>query len=732
MGINKNVVVRTVVLAGLTSLAVRVWYGRLPDAIARKAVFRRGTSSTARQGWLDKQPPLLVTLKSGKRNHLFYVGEPVTFFPSGQAATSYEVRDYYGERVDQGPLTGARFHVSVRKPGWYKIYLYGTADQGTPWNRIVGGTTFVLFRPDTRFPKLPATDTPGGKEPSSDEVMRGITGMGPQRLKVEDASKPDEAIARLEADVALDKEYYLPFDPARGRALLVAFPNGTQNIAGVRRIVERFKDTVRYWEPRNEPNFSSSGADFARGEMKTFYETVKGVNPSLRVLGPGTVSISPGTQQWIEDFLKAGGGASIDGFSFHAYNNVNGDLYLTRLSLDTLSRLLTRYGVAGKEKWQTEQGYFAAVYGAYEPRHQGRWTMLQMMVYEQYGIPKEHNHLWYDKSHGFWDVPAWWENDDGSLNPAAPLMRVWSEELYGTRYVRAYDLGTVGNKLYLASLFEGSGRRVAAFLSAGGTGDTISLAVRGRTQLHLVSAFGRKADLPVRDGHVQLPIGEVPVYVELAPGQDIGVEPLNWGPNLAQVPGVTVIASGSPAHPVNAGISNSAHKLVNGVMETFYWNLQDNDRPWMSNITDFPGTVEVRLTAPARVNHVVVYAAVPWQWEGSLLDYELQYDNNGQWTTIERIQEPSKVFKAFTPATRTTVDQFYSDRCVFRHDFQAVTTQKLRLVVHNATFGGGATAAVAQAGGQTGPHQITLREIEVYAGGNTRKVASRLWEQEHD
>ncbi len=31
--------------------------------------------------------------------------------------------------------------------------------------------------------------------------------------------------------------------------------------------------------------------------------------------------------------------------------------------------------------------------------------MLQMMVFEQYGIPKEHNHLWYDKSHGFWDFP---------------------------------------------------------------------------------------------------------------------------------------------------------------------------------------------------------------------------------------------------------------------------------------------------------------------------------------
>ena len=86
--------------------------------------------------------------------------------------------------------------------------------------------------------------------------------------------------------------------------------------------------------------------------------------------------------------------------------------------------LLKKYDADGLEKWQTEQGYFACVYGSYQPRLQGRWTMLEMMLFEQYGLPKEHNHLWYDRSHGFWDFPTWWENDDNSFNPAAPLMRI--------------------------------------------------------------------------------------------------------------------------------------------------------------------------------------------------------------------------------------------------------------------------------------------------------------------
>jgi len=79
---------------------------------------------------------------------------------------------------------------------------------------------------------------------------------------------------------------------------------------------------------------------------------------------------------------------------------------------------------------------------------QGRWTMLQMMVYEQYGIPKEHNHYWYDKNGGFWDEPRWVENEDGSLNPVAALLRVYSEELYGTNFSKAYDFGNPGNNCW--------------------------------------------------------------------------------------------------------------------------------------------------------------------------------------------------------------------------------------------------------------------------------------------
>ena len=68
----------------------------------------------------------------------------------------------------------------------------------------------------------------------------------------------------------------------------------------------------------------------------------------------------------------------------------------------------------------------------------------------------------------------------------------------------------------------------------------------------------------------------------------------------------------------------------------------------------------------------------------------------------------------FTPPVRCSVDSFFSERHVFLHRFQPVTTQKIRLLVHECTFGGGPDKLFDEAVGQ-GPHCVQLREIEVYA-----------------
>jgi hypothetical protein len=685
-------------------------------------------------GWVNQNPADLVKLDSGRRNPLFYVGEDISFKLSGPAASLFIVRDFRGEVVERGSADASTLKLMREPPGWYKLYVFGkpiagpatdpakqTELQYRKWyGDAVGGTTFVVLRNDPHFPKLP----PPGKYPdpnAGDEVMRGVSGMGPQRHSA-DASKPEDSIKNLEREIATDRELYLPFDPVRKRVLLIAFPNGTKgHLDGVKKIVEHFKGDVTYFEPRNEPNFGASGADFVKNELADFYRTVKSVDPALKVLGPGNVTIGPGGAGlgFIEDFLKADGARYIDGFSFHIYNGINGDLWLARKSLDTLTALLKKYHAESKELWQTEQGFFACVYGDYQPHLQARWTMLEMMVFEQYGLPKEHNHLWYDVSHGFWDVPTWWENDDRGFNPALPLMRVWSEELFGTNFSKAYDFGATGNKLYLGSLFAGERKRVAAFMSPGSPDGKVQLHVGGANgqaaKLNLVSAFGVESDLPVSGGMATLPVPELPVYVELAEGQTIDVVPQDFGPNLARMAGVNASASGTGVHPVDPKIPNDISKLTNGEFENWYYTQRPAAQPWMDNTREFPAWVELSFPQPTEIGRVIIYAPAPWQWQGTLVDYELQYDDHGKWTTIEHVQEPLRTFKVLTPATRTKVDSFFSDRHIFQHEFKPVTTSKIRLLVHNTAFGGGATEEVAKAGGQTGPHQIMLQEIEVYA-----------------
>jgi hypothetical protein len=343
-------------------------------------------------GWQWANPANWVSLNSGKRNHVFYVGEPLTFTLGGSAST-YEVRNYYGAVVDQG-AAGGSITIKTLPPGWYKLYLYGSSSDAT-FGDARGGTMFVVFRNNANFPARQPTSNTYTPEQLGDEVASGLCGVGPDRIRISDAGNPAGCYPYLDAMVSQAKQYYVGGnpDPARPRSLLMSFANGTTNLDGVGQIVSRYKNDVKYWEPRNEPNDGTFGGyggaqTFLNTEMIPFYNKVKSVDPTAKVTGPGVVSIGPSLTGWLQGFFDAGGGNYIDAFSFHAYNDILGDVWYGRERLKALNTLLAHYGKSGIEKWQTEQGWSAATYGVFEPCHQGRWTMVQMMVFEQFGIPK--------------------------------------------------------------------------------------------------------------------------------------------------------------------------------------------------------------------------------------------------------------------------------------------------------------------------------------------------------
>ncbi len=700
-------------------------------------------------GFEYRLPVNRVNVLSDRRNNVYYVGERIFFqleYQAGypNAATRYSIRDYPGNLIESGPITGPFLVPAATQPGWYKLYLHGSPvylrQQGDPvadpdWGDSVGGSMFVIFRNDPNFPTIPSPSVTAGTEGLSDNVMRGIVGSGPQRHRFyahNDWQTPANARAQ---DIAQEKTYYKPYDSYRNRELLGAFPDGTSNPNGtaslpyVQAVVQAFQNDVKVWEPRNEPNYANNGLNgtpqsFAINEFIPFADTVHGVNSTLKVIGPGNVTVGPGSHGlgFVQDFLATMAAHNalnnIDGISFHVYNNFNGDLFMARRTMDGLVDVLNQYGQQNKERWQTEQGFAAAINGSYQPRMQTRWTMLMLMVIEQYGVPKEHNYLFYDKNGGFFDVPVWWINQDTTLNPLGCLLRVWSEELYGTRHASAYDFGSPGNKLYLGSLFTGPGKQVAAFMSAGSTDGQVRLQVSAPS-VQVVSAFGLERTVAAQGGSILLPVTELPTYVRFT--GSLAVVPQNWGANLTL--GKPVSSTVMAPHPSDSSIINPTTKVTNGEFENWYYVQTQETKVWVDGSFNFPAWVEINLQQPTTLDRVVIYSGVPWQWDGTLLDYDLQYEQGGNWVTVQSVLEPQRTFKAFTVTNRTTVDSFFSDRWVFRHSFAPVTTSRLRLWVRDVTYGGGVNQLVQQAGGQTGLHLINLREVEAYASG-TQDIAN--------
>jgi fibronectin type 3 domain-containing protein len=547
-------------------------------------------------------------------------------------------------------------------------------------------------------------------DPSEDTVVHDVTGMGPERLNITNPSDPTTAIASVEADIATDDALYVGKDAERPTGLLVSFTNGTSDLTDIKTIVTALQGQVEYWEGQNEPDTGAfSGAGYVPVE-EAFYNTVKSVNPNLQVLGPAAVSIADDGAglPWIQDFLAAGGGQYINGLSFHGYDTNQGSLYQLREALTGITSLLAQYGLQNLPLWQTEQGYPTAIYGSYQPEIQGQWTMLQMMAYEQFGIPKEHNVLWYDDSDGYWDIPDFWQSDDGSLLPAAALMNSWSQQLYGTTYTEAYNFGSANN-LYIGSLFTGPGKSVAAFMAAGQSNGSITLNVQGGTTLDVVDAFGNETAVPVVNGQVTLSVPEEPVYVDMTPGQTINVVQDSWGPDVALQSGTTASYSGSSAS--NSGIS----QIINGVQENWYWN---GDAPWGTiDDTDQGANIQITLPQQETLSQVTIFAMPPWQYQGTLMDFDLQYfdSSNGQWETLDHVVQQADTFGVFTPVDRTTVDSYFDNQYIFQNAFSPVTTQQIRLVINSVSYGGGATQLVPESGGQASPTPtLTISEVELF------------------
>ncbi len=686
------------------------------------------------------------------RNNLFYAGEAVNFHFANSAAT-YEVRDFYGHVVASGQA-GPSVQLPVSEPGWYRLFAFGRAGSGN--GAIDGATNFMIFRNDPRFYPRPA-DKAEGRNGGVDDVLRGIAAIGPERMAEPNQWFPSTQEASISQQIQSIQKYYLNpryQDPARPRDMLMGMhtqiyhpecgPWGPsclvpimEDTAALESFASTFAGFQGYYEGENEPNISGNGkysnpASYAQ-IFFDFARTMRKKDPTAKFMGPATVDLTSGSMQYIHDFLVAlaqkrdtngnSGLSYLDAFSFHAYNVINGDPVVARSLLSQLQGILDQVAsqynyptLSTIPKWQTEQGQFNWLDGIHEPVHSGRWDMIQFMLFEQFNIPKEHNNLWSDMQAGF---GTFWEDYNTQVvEPAPALLRVYSEELFGKSFAQAVDFGNPGNNLYIGNVFASpdKSRFTLAVMTAAMTDGSLMLKGSPNSNLHLVSAFGVESDLRLdASGYALLPVGELPTYVEYTSSQALQVVKNNdLGANLALQPGVSVTASDH----------SDASKIIDGALNTSFGGGTDG---YYGQAIPSGGSkddsiwVEMDFPFPQSIATVVVYAGIPWQIRSSLTDYDLQVEQQGQWITVEHVQEDPKTLPLFAQADQAWIESFYSERSIFVHSLPIpITTQKLRLVVHDASYGGGGSRVVCQHGGQcsgSSPddyHRVYIREIEAY------------------
>jgi hypothetical protein len=141
-------------------------------------------------------------------------------------------------------------------------------------------------------------------------------------------------------------------------------------------------------------------------------------------------------------------------------------------------------------------------------------------------------------------------------------------------------------------------------------------------------------------------------------------------------------------------------------------------------------TLEISLGQPRSVSKMLIRSVRADNAYSALLDYDLQYLDGGKWVTIEEVRTPQQPTDV-VDNTETLVNTWYQDTNFFVHQFQPVTTSKLRLVVRRATYGftqdESARDANKKTWGSNGLEtKLMLREIEIYGPGIVLQTQARV------
>ncbi len=686
----------------------------------------------------------------------------------GGPITTYEVRDSVTLAVvASGPVplpdTGTIYSTLTLPPlsqyGAYSLWLFGNTND--PVNgKVLMSTVFSIGPPvpagcNIQDPPLKGVNVNAPDYYTEAPQMRfGATGCF--RLFVKDASKAESDFARMDATLVSQKAAYVLgrdgqalADPVRGREQMINFPgltNTPEQMAGVTRTVARYyAQGVRWFEGANEPGVSNTSVPAVGAAyvpvMKAFHDAVKAGHPDAQVLGPAGVNPLAG----LDAFLKAGGGDTFDGFSFHAYNEINGDYDMGERVLSKAGAILAKYGQASKPRWMTEQGD-AIAFGAVVSTTTAIAGMLaRIMVQERWAVPQEHCPYWQIKA-GDDNFPCELLNFDGSYNPTALVLWRWAIELWQRPFASAYSFGAAGDGLWYGNRFDpktpggqldAAAMSTSVFAGKNTKGEVLKLRVSGsawNSSVVTADAFGNETVCQVPGGILTLPPSDAFVrYVRHPSSWTLTPISNDYGDNLAQLPGLTVttasnqsmaglLVNGKTKNPFSTFLAaaDGGGKCFGSSSNWSTVSMQGINGYSIKNDTHLPYDIVLTLPTAQPVRRVILSTPPPRIVLSSLLKFQIwTRAEGGAWRLQGTWSQPALGLQQLMDSGT------YASGYVQRMDGVSTfncwlpayvpNVKDVKITVVDCTYGGAVNDIARQCGGYGGYRNITIGNIWLYA-----------------
>lgn len=505
----------------------------------------------------------------------------------------------------------------------------------------------------------------------------------------------------------------VPGRPARKP--IVLFADGiTERYSLIPSVIETYGTDVAY-SPYNEPLYSAmSQEQYVTNHLAPFYAAMKAADPDCTVLGGSNVSFNGGPVgvNVIDGFLAANGLDHCDDFDVHPYNCFNGDITMTRTTLQNLMGRLEAANFTGNV-WQTEQGFAWLFAGQAMPRYAGRWTAQMFMLCELYGIAVERNFYWYDVSHGFESFPTYWTGTNGP-GPQGLIVRTMVDEI-GPRTLDAQlDFGDAAN-LYAGGTWVGTdGSKTVGFIAQSAGQPALRFSANAASYV-VVDCWGNESTVvPIRRV-ATIDASEMPTWIRVPAGKTFELIPehWDWGTNHA--------AGATPTSSFTGAVSIA--RVTDGTFQNQYISntssLVDSAAPFndTASTPTYPATITVPLGATKQVGRVVVACPPPWQVLTTFMDFDLEYQNaDDSWTTAETWTPPDSTSFYFTSVGKCRAETFWDQRHIFCWEpSEAVQAKAVRCTVRQISWAPHESDVWANNGQITLTPKVMVSEIQVWS-----------------